>query len=129
MIGVSRHRGSIGAEIFHNLSAGGFTGTVVPVNRHAEAIGGITAYGSVRDVPADVDLAVIAVPAAAVPAVVDDCIAKRVGAIVVISAGFGETGEQGRVAELALRERVRAAGIRMIGPNCMVWSIPTLRFT
>jgi acetyl coenzyme A synthetase (ADP forming)-like protein len=119
VIGVSRRRGSIGAEIFHNLSAGGFTGTVVPVNRHAEAIGGITAYGSVRDVPADIDLAVIAVPAAAVPAVVEDCIAKRVGAIVVISAGFGETGEQGRVAELALRERVRAAGIRMIGPNCM----------
>jgi acetyl coenzyme A synthetase (ADP forming)-like protein len=119
VVGVSRRRGSIGAEIFHNLSAGGFTGAVVPINSHAEEVGGVTAYRSVRDVPGDVDLAVIAVPAPAVPAVVDDCIAKHVGAIVVISAGFGETGEQGRAVELALRERVRAAGIRMIGPNCM----------
>jgi len=119
VVGVSRRRGSIGAEIFHNLSAGGFTGTVVPVNPHAEEVGGVTAYRSVRDVPGDVDLVIIAVPAAAVVDVVDDCIAKRVGAIVVISAGFGETGERGRAVEIALRERVRAAGIRMIGPNCM----------
>ena len=119
VIGVSRRRGSIGAEIFHNLSAGGFTGKAVPINPHAEEVGGVTAYRSVRDVPGDVDLAVVAVPATAVMEVVDDCIAKRVGAIVVISAGFGETGEQGRTVELALRERVRAAGIRLIGPNCM----------
>ena len=119
VIGASRHRGSIGAEIFHNLSAGGFTGKALPVNPHAAEVGGVPAYRSVRDVPGHVDLAVVAVPAAAVVDVVDDCIAKRVGAIVVISAGFGETGEQGRTVELALRERVRAAGIRMIGPNCM----------
>jgi acetate---CoA ligase (ADP-forming) len=119
VVGVSRRRGSIGAEIFHNLAAGGFTGKVVPVNPHAEEVGGVTAYRSVRDVPGNVDLAVVAVPAAAVPAVVNECIEKGVGAIVVISAGFGETGEQGRAVELALRERVRAAGIRMIGPNCM----------
>jgi acetyl coenzyme A synthetase (ADP forming)-like protein len=119
VVGVSRRRGTIGAEIFHNLSAGGFTGTVVPVNPHADEVGGVTAFRSAREVPGDVDLAVIAVPAAAVPAVVDDCIVKQVRAIVVISAGFGETGAQGRAVELALRERVRAAGIRMIGPNCM----------
>ena len=64
-------------------------------------------------------LVVIAVPAHAVAAVVDDCIARRVGAIVLISAGFAETGSDGRVQEQALRDRVRAAGIRMIGPNCM----------
>ncbi len=119
VIGVSRRRGSIGAEIFHNLARGGFTGQVVPVNAHADAVDGVLAYHSVREVPGDVNLAVVAVPAAAVVDVVDDCIAKRVGAIVVISAGFGETGEQGRSVELALRERVRAAGIRLIGPNCM----------
>ena len=119
VIGVSRRRGSIGAEIFHNLARGGFTGRVVPVNAHADAVDGVLAYHSVREVPGDVNLAVVAVPAAAVVDVVDDCIAKRVGAIVVISAGFGETGEQGRSVELALRERVRAAGIRLIGPNCM----------
>jgi len=119
VVGASRRRGSIGAEIFHNLAAGGFTGQVFPVNPRADGIGGITAYRSLRDIHIPVDLAVIAVPAAAVPAVVDDCIASRVGSIVLISAGFGETGDAGRAREEALRDRVRAAGIRMVGPNCM----------
>lgn len=119
MIGAGRRRGAVGAEIFHNLAAGGFTGRAVPVNPYAEAVEGVTAYRSLRDVPGDIDLAVIAVPAAAVPGVIDDCIAKPVGAIVVISAGFAETGDEGRAREQALRDRVRAAGIRMVGPNCM----------
>ncbi len=119
MIGAGRRRGSVGAEIFHNLAAGGFTGRAVPVNPHAETVQGVAAYRSVRDVPGDVDLAVVAVPAAAVPGVVDDCIAKSVGAIVVVTAGFAETGDEGRAREQALRDRVRAAGIRMVGPNCM----------
>ena len=119
MIGAGRRRGAVGAEIFHNLAAGGFTGRAVPVNPYAEAVEGVTAYRSLRDVPGDIDLAVIAVPAAAVPGVIDDCIAKPVGAIVVISAGFAETGDEGRAREQALRDRVRAAGIRLVGPNCM----------
>ena len=119
MIGAGRRRGAVGAEIFHNLAAGGFTGRAVPVNPYAEAVEGVTAYQSLRDVPGDIDLAVIAVPAAAVPGVIDDCIAKPVGAIVVISAGFAEIGDEGRAREQALRDRVRAAGIRLVGPNCM----------
>src|SRR5512145_343030 len=67
VIGAGRRRGSVGAEIFHNLAAGGFTGRVVPVNPCADTVQGATAYRSLRDVPGDVDLAVIAVPAAAVP--------------------------------------------------------------
>jgi acetyl coenzyme A synthetase (ADP forming)-like protein len=119
VVGVSRRRGTIGAEIFHNLSAGGFTGRVFPVNPHASAIEGVTAYAELSAIPGTIDLAVIAVPADCVERVVDDCIAKRVGAIVVITAGFGETGSEGRAREAALRDRVRAAGIRMVGPNCM----------
>ena len=119
MAGAGRRRGTIGAEIFHNLAAGGFTGRVIPVNPHADEIAGATAYPSVRDVPGDIDLVVIAVPAPSVASVVEDCIARRVGGIVLISAGFGETGQEGRVREQALRDRVREAGIRMIGPNCM----------
>ena len=118
VIGAGRRRGSIGAEIFHNLT-GTFTGQVVPINPHAEEIDGIRAYTTVQDVTQDIDLAVIAVPAIAVPGVIDDCIDKRVGGIVLISAGFGETGDEGRAREVMLRDRVRAAGIRMIGPNCM----------
>jgi acetyl coenzyme A synthetase (ADP forming)-like protein len=119
VIGAGRRRGTIGAEIFHNLSKGGFRGLVFPVNASAGDIEGVTAYPRVTSIPDPVDLAVVAVPAACVDDVVDDCIAKKVKAIVVITAGFGETGEEGRVREAALLDKVRAAGLRMIGPNCM----------
>ncbi len=69
--------------------------------------------------PGAVDLAVIAVPATAVPAVVDSAIAKGVGGIVVISAGFAEAGPEGQAAQDRLLQQVRNAGIRMIGPNCL----------
>src|SRR5688572_19246703 len=119
VVGASRRRGRIGAEIFHNQAASGFSGRIVPVNTHASEVGGVTAYANVEQVPGSVDLAVIAVPAHCVDAAVDDCLAKGVPAIVVISAGFGETGAEGHAREAALRERIRAAGAQMIGPNCM----------
>jgi acetate---CoA ligase (ADP-forming) len=119
VIGAGRRRGAVGAEIFHNLAAGGFTGRAIPVNPHTDTVQDVAAYRSLHDVPGDVDLAVVAVPAAAVPGVIDDCIAKSVGAIVVVSAGFAETGDLGRTVENEIRNRVRAAGIRMVGPNCM----------
>src|SRR5262245_10793673 len=112
VVGAGRERGGIGAEIFHNLAYGGFQGRVFAVNACASEIGGNRAYASVRDIPEPVDLAVVAVPATAVEHVVDDCIAHRVRAIVVISAGFAETGVEGREREARLREKVRAAGIR-----------------
>ena len=119
VIGAGRRRGGVGAEIFHNLAAGGFTGRAVAVNPHADTVQDVAPYRSLRDVPGDIDLAVVAVPAAAVPGAIDDCIAKSVGAIVVITAGFAETGNAGRTLEHEIRDRVRAAGIRMVGPNCM----------
>jgi acetyl coenzyme A synthetase (ADP forming)-like protein len=118
VIGASRRRGRIGSEILHNL-ASGFHGRVIPVNPCATDINGIRAYPRIGDVPGDVDLAVIAVPATAVEATVDECIAKRVGALLVITAGFGETDDGGRAVEARLRDKVRRAGIRLIGPNCM----------
>jgi acyl-CoA synthetase (NDP forming) len=72
-----------------------------------------------RDIPLDVDLAIVAVPAARVEAVVDDCLEKRVLAICIITAGFAECGEEGRVRERAIVDKARAAGCRVIGPNCM----------
>jgi len=118
VVGASRRRGRIGAEVFFNLRRS-FRGTVVPVNPGADAIDGLPAYPSVSAIPGDVDLVVIVVPAEQVLAVVDDCIAKRVRGLVVISAGFSETGARGREMEAALVERIRSAGIRLIGPNCM----------
>jgi acetyl coenzyme A synthetase (ADP forming)-like protein len=119
VIGAGRRRGGVGAEIFHSLAAGGFRGRAVPVNPNARDVDGVGAFATVSDVPGSVDLAVIAVPAACVDAAVDDCLVKGVPAIVVITAGFGEMDAAGRAREAALRDRVRAAGARMIGPNCM----------
>ncbi len=119
VVGANRERGRIGSEILRNLRETGFTGTLIPVHPDAGTIDGLQAYPSVSAVPSDIDLAVIVVPAARVGGVVDECIAKKVKALVVISAGFAESGTTGRAMEAALVERIRAAGIRMIGPNCM----------
>lgn len=119
VIGANRARGRIGSEILHNLIASGFSGTLVPVHPDAQVVEGFAARPRVSDIEGAVDLAIIAVPAAKVAAAVDDCIAKGVKALVVISAGFGETGAAGTALEAELVEKIRAAGIRMIGPNCM----------
>jgi acetyl coenzyme A synthetase (ADP forming)-like protein len=119
VIGASRQRGKIGAEIFFNLVSNGFTGKLVPVNPQAKEILGQKCYPSLSDVPGPVDLAVIAIPADRVGAAVDECAAKGVKAIIVITAGFSETGAEGRQREATLVEKIRAAGIRMVGPNCM----------
>jgi acetyl coenzyme A synthetase (ADP forming)-like protein len=119
VVGASREPGKIGSEILHNLVATKFAGTVVPVHPTASQILGRQAYPRVSDIPLDVDLAVVVVPAARVDAVVDDCIAKHVPAICIISAGFGECGPEGRARERAIVARARAAGCRVIGPNCM----------
>ena len=119
VVGAGRERGRIGSEILHNLRASGFRGRLVPVNPRASTIETLPCYPRVTDIPGEVDLAVIVVPAASVEAVVDDCLARGVKALVVISAGFGETGEAGRAREAALVEKLRAAGVRMIGPNCL----------
>ncbi|HVR42134.1 MAG TPA: GNAT family N-acetyltransferase [Thermoanaerobaculia bacterium] len=119
VVGASRRRGNLGAEILHNVRAAGFRGTLRAVNPNTDAIDGIASSRSLREIAEPIDLAIVAVPAAAVESVVDDCVAKQVPAIVVISAGFGETGEAGRAMEQRLVEKVRAAGMRMVGPNCM----------
>ena len=119
VIGASRSRSKIGGQMFWNLVAGGFRGALYPVNPGVTDVEGHRAYPSVLDIPGPVDLAVITVPAAHVEGVVDECIRKGIRAVVVISAGFAEVGPEGRAAQEALLDRVRRAGIRMVGPNCM----------
>ena len=119
VVGANRERGKIGSEILHNLVAGGFRGRLFAIHPSASAIDGVAAHPRVTMIPGDVDLAVICVPSAQVSAVVDDCITKGVKALVVISAGFAETGAAGRALERQILDKVRHAGIRMVGPNCM----------
>jgi acyl-CoA synthetase (NDP forming) len=101
------------------LCASGFAGEVYAVNAAASELDGRQCFRSVRDLPAGVDLAVIAVPREAVLAVVDDCAAVGIKGVVVISAGFAETDAAGRALQADLVERVRGYGMRMVGPNCM----------
>ena len=119
VFGASRERGKIGSEILHNLITARFTGRLAVVHPSADAIDGVAAVRRLSDVAGDIDLAIVSVPARQVSEVVDDCIAKGVRALVIISAGFAETGAAGRAAELSILTRIRAAGIRLVGPNCM----------
>ena len=119
VVGASRNPQHVGGAVFRNLLQGGFSGTVFPVNPRAASVAGVLAYPSVLEIPGDVDLAVIVVPAEKVLDVVDDCGKKGVPALVVISAGFGETGEEGKERERSLREKVLSYGMRLIGPNCL----------
>ncbi|HEX6234368.1 MAG TPA: bifunctional GNAT family N-acetyltransferase/acetate--CoA ligase family protein [Jiangellaceae bacterium] len=120
VVGASRSREKVGQAIVRNLVLGGFTGPVYAVNPEATAIAGVPAYASVAEIPAEVDLAVIVVPAPAVLPVVLDCAAKGVKGLVVVSAGFAETGEQeGRARQAELVRLARANGMRVVGPNCL----------
>jgi acetyl coenzyme A synthetase (ADP forming)-like protein len=119
VIGASRDQGTIGRAILDNLIRDGFTGAIYPVNPKAPELAGRRCYPSITAIGAPVDLAIITVPAPAVEAVVTECAAAGVHAVVVISAGFAEVSAAGRDAEHRLRAIARGAGMRMIGPNCM----------
>ncbi len=119
VIGASSRRGTIGAEIFHNLISNDFGGPVYPVNRKARAVQSVRAWPDIASVPDEVDLAVIAVPRDHVLGVVEECAAKGVKAAIVITAGFKEAGEIGTARERQIVEVARAAGMRLVGPNCL----------
>jgi acyl-CoA synthetase (NDP forming) len=119
VVGASRGRGGIGRRLLDALTRGGFEGPVYPVNAHANAVGNIQAYRSVREVPGPVDLALIAVPRDAVLGVVDDCAAHGVRALVVVTAGFAEVGTAGQELQQRLADRARGHDMRLVGPNCL----------
>jgi acetyl coenzyme A synthetase (ADP forming)-like protein len=119
VIGASRNPATVGHQALRNLLAGGFDGTVYPVNPSADQVASVKAYPSILDLPDAVDLAVIAVPAAAVLDVIRQCGRKGVAGVVVLSAGFSETGAAGVAAQLQLRDVARRNGMRLVGPNCI----------
>ncbi|MBY9073605.1 bifunctional GNAT family N-acetyltransferase/acetate--CoA ligase family protein [Nocardioides sp. WL0053] len=119
VIGASRRQDTVGQTLVRNLVLGDFRGRVYVVNPAAEAVSGMPAYASVSDIPDTVDVAIVAVPAEAVQDVVLDCAAKGVHGMIVISSGFAETGEEGRVRQRRLVGLARSYGLRLIGPNCL----------
>ncbi len=119
VVGASRREASVGHAVLANLVTSGYAGGIYPINPAAGTIGGLVAHTSVRNVAAPVDLAVVCVPAAHVPAAVEDCIAAGVRAIAVVSAGFAEASPAGAALEMQIRDRCRAASVRLVGPNCL----------
>ncbi|GAA1783340.1 GNAT family N-acetyltransferase [Streptomonospora arabica] len=119
VIGASRTAHTIGQSVLRNLLDGDFKGPVYPVHPTAKAVAGVRAYTGILDVPDTVDLAVVAVRADMVVDVVEECAQKGVHGLVVVSSGFGEAGPEGRERQDELVRTARAAGMRVIGPNCL----------
>jgi acetyl coenzyme A synthetase (ADP forming)-like protein len=119
VVGASQRPGAVGNALLTNLQRGGFHGPIYPVNPQATVLHDLPTFPSVSAIGAPVDLALIAVPAAAVEAVVADCARAGVRGVVVISSGFAEASAAGRETEQHLHAMVRAAGMRLVGPNCM----------
>ncbi len=119
IVGASRRRDTVGHRLVRNLVLGGYQGRVYSVNSAADAVAGMPAYDRVTDIPDEVDIAVVAVAAEAVPDVVLDCAKKGVHGLVVVSAGFADAGEEGRRRQRQLLRLCRSYGLRLIGPNAL----------
>jgi acetyltransferase len=127
VVGASRDPSKVGGSVLANLRAAGFDGRIWPVNARASTVQGLPAAPALLAVEGAVDLAVIAVPAPGVLAALEECAAKGVGGAVVITAGFGESGPEGRAREAELRAWLRGQSLRVLGPNCLGWIRPSRR--
>jgi acyl-CoA synthetase (NDP forming)/RimJ/RimL family protein N-acetyltransferase len=119
VIGAGREPGGLGHELFLQLLRNRFAGPVYPVNPNAEHVAGVRARPTVVDIADRVDLAVVAVPSAEVRQVLEQCAVARVGGLIILSGGFGESTEEGAANERELVDFARRNGMRMIGPNSM----------
>ncbi|WP_431985791.1 GNAT family N-acetyltransferase [Streptomyces griseoflavus] len=121
VVGAGRTPGGVGRSILDNIRDAGFTGRLFAVNKAFEAdrreLDGVAAHRSVREIDGPVDLAVVAVPAEHVPEVVTECGEHGVQGLVVVSAGYAESGPEGRERQRALVRQARSYGMRIIGPN------------
>ncbi|MFE1311098.1 GNAT family N-acetyltransferase [Streptomyces sp. NPDC058755] len=121
VVGVGRAPGGVGRSVLGNIRDAGHPGRLYAVNKafpeDLKEVDGVPAYRSVRDIEGPVDLAVVAVPAEHVPAVVSECGEHGVQGLVVLSAGYAESGPEGRERQRALVQLARAYGMRIIGPN------------
>jgi acetyltransferase len=125
MFGASDKPDSVGQVVFRNLLQGGFTGPIYPINTGHEQVQEKKAWPNLESLGKPVDLAIVATPAASLPAIVEDCGTHGVKAMIVLSAGFREVGPGGRRLEEKMLEIARAHGIRILGPNCLGLLRPT----
>lgn len=119
VVGATNRPESVGLATFKNLLQSAYKGVLYPVNSKSKSIQGVKAYPRLLDIPDDVDLAIIIVPAEIVPSVVEEAAQKKVKACVVITAGFKEIGGRGAELEKHLQALVKETGISIVGPNCL----------
>ncbi len=119
LVGASDRPGSLGHDVFKNLLAGALHGEAIPINPKHDQVLGERCYRSLVALDKKVDLAVVATPAATVPAVLEDAAKAGTHHAVILAAGFGETGAEGKAREAALGAQARRLGIRLLGPNCL----------
>lgn len=124
MIGATENPGSVGRTTMWNLMSTPFGGAIFPVNPRRQSVLGIKAYPTVKDIPAEVSLAVITTPAKFIPGIIKECGEAGIKAAIVISAGFKEAGEEGKRLERELLAEASKADMRIIGPNCLGVMIP-----
>jgi len=119
VVGASREEGKVGHDLLKNLVKHGYKGKIYPVNPHADNILGIKTYPVIKKISDKIDLAIIVVPAPYVGKAVDECIEIGIDSIIVISAGFKESGIDGAARERELYQKIKQHSIRMLGPNCL----------
>ncbi len=119
VVGASQNPRKVGGMPVHLLRQLGYPGAIYPVNPGAAEVQGLKAYASVAELPEPVDMAIVAVPASGVEPVVEQLIAQRARAAVVLSSGFAEMGEQGAAVQARMAARAREGGLALLGPNCL----------
>lgn len=125
VVGATDRPGSVGQTVLHNLTSAGFTGPIYPVNPRREMVSNLRAYPNVAALPTTADLAVICTPAATVPPLVAECGEAGIRGLVILTAGFHETGPDGKALQDCLRqEMLNYPGMRVVGPNCLGVIVP-----
>ena len=119
VFGASDRVDSVGQIVFHNMLESGFQGALYAINSRVAEVQGRKAYASIADIEEKIELVVIATPPQTVPGIIEECGKRGVKAAVIITAGFGEIGAEGKELERRLLENAKHYGIRLIGPNCL----------
>jgi acetyltransferase len=119
VVGASTQKGKVGHDIFANILSNGYKGTLYPVNPKARSVLSVKCYTSITNIPDPIDLAMIILPPKAALASVQECIAKGIKGIVIVSAGFKEVGGEGAEIEKQIKVLCKKAGVRLVGPNCL----------
>lgn len=120
IIGASRHPEKIGYQILDNLVRSGYRGKIFPVNPEAQEIQNLKVFNKISEINEPIDLALVVVPAKAVAEVLEKCVEKKVAYAIVISSGFSEIGEKGRLLQEEIKDVIiNASPLRVVGPNCL----------